>query len=173
MQRLSCICFHKIVYRSYKSFLDTISNPVKVHYKQKIYFLKSYTYLISLLSWYILGSILIIPTKKPFTYFLFQFLVVSSNASVSRYIEAFGLGREGGKKGKYKCWKLRLSALSTSAEALWGWTRLLAVAFPRKKKYQIDILCWPFHAPKLRASAFYCSSTKILWGIRDIDSAGP
>ena len=67
---------------------------------------------------YILGSILIIPTKKPFTYFLFQFLVVSSNASVSRYIEAFGLGREGGKKGKYKCWKLRLSALSTSAEAL-------------------------------------------------------
>ena len=66
----------------------------------------------------ILGSILIIPTKKPFTYFLFQFLVVSSNASVSRYIEAFGLGREGEKKGKYKCWKLRLSALSTSAEAL-------------------------------------------------------
>ena len=75
----------------------------------------------------------------------------------------------GGKKGKYKCWKLRLSALSTSAEAL----RLDAIAcrcVSTEKKYQIDILCWPFHAPKLRASAFYCSSTKILWGIRDIVS---
>ena len=113
-------------------------------------------------------SINLIPTKKPFTYFLFQFLVVSSMC-----LDTYRLLQEregGGKKGKYKCWKLRLSALSTSAEALWGWTRLLAVAFPRKKKYQIDILCWPFHAPKLRASAFYCSSTKILWGIRDIVS---
>ena len=65
-----------------------------------------------------LGSKLIIPTKKPFTYFLFQFLVVSSNASVSKIHRGFWFGERGGKKGKYKCWKLRLSALSTSAEAL-------------------------------------------------------
>ena len=88
---------------------------------------------------------------------------------MSRYIAA---GRGEDKKGKYKCWKLRLSALvlqlaSKQSKALkLSWT--IAVAAPlRKKKYQIDILCWPFHAPKLRASAFYCSSTKILWGIRD------
>ena len=80
----------------------------------------------------ILESIWIVPKKKPFTYFLFQFLVVSSNASVSKIHRGFCKGGRG-KKGKYKCWKLRLSALSTSAEALWGWTRLLAVAFPRKK----------------------------------------
>ena len=152
MQRLSCICFHKIVYRSYKSFLDTISNPVKVHYKQKIYFLKSYTYLISLLSWYILGSILIIPTKKPFTYFLFQFLVVSSNASVSRYIEAFGLGREGGKR-------------ENTSVGNWDW--VLLVLQLRLSEAGRDCLPLRFHGKKSIKLIFYAGHfTPQNWGHR-------
>ena len=56
----------------------------------------------------ILGSILIIPTKKPFTYFLFQFLVVSSNASVSKIHRGFWFGERGGKKGKIQVLEIEI-----------------------------------------------------------------